>query len=417
MDRPLDNQQLQSKRRKSWLKATLSLSALIVIWLLISASFTRSVSRQEIRTAKVVMGNLDTSLPATGVVIPLIEETVSSQINSQIKKVFVEPGQQVAAGTLLMQLNTATVDLDIANIKEEIALKENQIETSELNLKRSTNDSKGRLSLLSVDLDSRKTRHDRLKQLANAGATSAHDLKEAQLNVKRTEIEIEQLKQSIVDNKAATRAEIEGIKLEKSMLQKSLKEKQRLLEGATVIAPIDGSVVWLKSEEGSAVSNGESLVRIADTHQFKIEISISDYYADQLYQGMTAKIVSSDKSIHGKITSIYAGETQGVLKLIMLMGGDEKNKISLRQQQRIEVNLITGRVENTLLVDNGPFANGAGSLDVFLINNDLATKTKVVLGASNRNYIQVKRGLSVGDEIIISDTRKFSTLNQFNVDS
>ena len=418
MDRPLDENAIKGKRNQQLIRIALVIVTLTAFWFWLSDSFAKSVERSDIRTSKVFSGNLKTTLQATGEVVPLIEETVTSRINSQIRKVLAQPGQRVSKGQVLMHLDAEQVAIELENMDEEIALKTNQIETRKLNLVRTQNASKGRMELLQVDLDSRKTRLERLSQLFKTGGTSAHDLKEAKLNVQRTEIEIRQQKQSMIDEKASTLAEIEGIKLERSILEKSRGEKVRQVESTSLKAPIDGVITWINNEEGSATNIGDALVKVADTDNYKVEVSISEFYADQIWQGMSAEFESANQMFSGQIDSIYAGDTQGVLKLSMkLAPKSQANQKQLRQKQRLDVQLITGEIENTLLIEKGPFVNGSGISNVYVISDDTATKNAITLGASNREYYQVKNGLQEGAEVIISDTRPFNDVDKIRIDS
>ncbi|WP_168204255.1 efflux RND transporter periplasmic adaptor subunit [Aliikangiella coralliicola] len=416
MDKPLDNKLLKQRRLLTTIKILTVATIVTVLFFVLIGSFTTSLRRDEIRTAKVISGNLKTSLSASGLIVPLYEETIASSIDSRIDKVLVQAGQSVKQGQTLLQLDNTKITLELDNMDEEIALKQNQIDTRNLNLVRSLNDFKSQQELLFVDLDSRQTRFARMQQLALSGGTSKHDLKEAELNVKRTQIEIRQLKQAIKDSKASTLAEIEGLKLEKSILEKSRQEKLRLLESANVKAPRDGLVVWLKNEEGSAVVNGESLIRIADTSAYKLEVSISDFYSSQLWQGMSAEFDQEQTHYSGKVESIIAAEQEGVLKLIVLLDeSTQKNQTLLRQKQRVDVNLITGEIENTLMLAKGPFINGAGIQKVFVINDRQAVAKEISVGSSNRDYYQIKQGLSKDDEIIISDVRSYAHLKQLEI--
>ncbi|MCW8999185.1 MAG: HlyD family efflux transporter periplasmic adaptor subunit [Kangiellaceae bacterium] len=416
MDKPLDPKYLKQRRMSNLLKITAVASALALIFFTISGSFTRTLNSSEIRTSKVIQGSLKSTLPASGTVVPLVEETIASNLDTQIGQVLVSAGQSVQKGELLMQLDTTSIRLELDNVDEEIALKLNQIETQKLNLARNINELKGRLELLEVDIDSHKTRHARLTQLSESGSTSKHDLKESALSVKRTKIEIRQLKQSIEDQRASTLAEIEGLKLQKSILYKSRKEKQRILHSTQVLAPSDGLLVWIKKEEGAAVKNGESLARVADTSGYKIEVSISDFYANQLWQGMPAEFKYDEDIFSGTIDSIYTGDEQGILKLTMMLNETQDSSHSvLRQKQRVEVDLITGEIKDALLIEKGPYISGAGEQDIFVIENNTAIKTKVNIGSSNRHFYQVTQGLTLADEIIVSDTSAIAQLKQISI--
>jgi len=416
MDIPFSQQALQQKKLKKVAKYSMMAIALILSFFAIASSFTNSINRADIRTAHVIKQDLKISLSAGGIIVPVFEETIASSIESHLIKVLVQAGQTVTVGQTLMQLDTNKVQLELENMDEKISLQENKIKTRKLELNKNLNAFKGRLELLAVDLDSRKTRFYRLDQLKNIGGASAHDLKEAELNVKRTQIEIRQLEQTIKDSEASTVAEIEGFKLEQSILEKSRHEKLRLFESATVTASRNGLVSWVNNEEGSAISKGEALIKIADTSSFKIEATISDFYSNQLWQGMATEFDYNEKQYSGKLQSIIAGEQEGLLSLTITIDSLTKSQLTeLRQKQRVDVSLITKEQKDALVIEKGPFINGSGIQKVFVINQQEALRTQVTIASGNRNHYLVKQGLSAGDEIIISDITSIANLNQIEI--
>jgi HlyD family secretion protein len=95
MDKPLSQQQLNQNKAKQIATYALVTIAIISAMLLLTGSFSNSINRSEIRTAKVTKQDLKTALSAGGVIVPLFEETIASNIESQLSKVFVQPGQKV----------------------------------------------------------------------------------------------------------------------------------------------------------------------------------------------------------------------------------------------------------------------------------------------------------------------------------
>ena len=416
MDIPLSQQQLQQKKLKQIARYSVTVITVIILFVVLTGSFTNSINRSDIRTAQVIKQDLKISLSAGGIIVPVFEETIASSIESHIIKVLVQAGQTVKVGQTLMKLDTNKVQLELESMDEEISLKKNKIKRRKLELNKNLNAFKGRLELLAVDLDSRKTRFERMERLTIIGGTSQHDLKEAELNVKRTQIEIRQLQQTIKDSEAATVAEIEGFKLEQSILEKSRHEKLRLFESATVVASRNGLISWVNNEEGSAITKGEALIKIADTSSFKIEATISDFYSNQLWQGMAAEFYYNQKHYSGKLQSIIAGNQQGILSLTINIDSQVKNQASkLRQKQRVDIALITKEQKDALVIDKGPFINGSGIQKVFVINQQQALRTEVTIASGNRDYYQIKQGLGEGDEIIISDVTSIAHLNQIEI--
>jgi HlyD family secretion protein len=413
MDRPLSEQDINQQKRNLWLKGTSLVLLVAVIFYAINWFFTPSVNREKLRTSKVSMQKLTATINAGGLVVPLVEETLSSEISSQVSQVFLGPGQQVKKGQPILQLDTQKLNLAADKTIEKIALKNSQIKTKQLVTRRSINDVKSRIELLTVDLQSRKTKQQRLNQLTSVGAFSNQELLEADLNVKRTEIEIRQLNQSMSDLESTNKAETETLSLEKSMLEKELAEQHRLISRALITATRDGVVSWLKQDEGSSVALGEPLAKIVDDSQFRIEATLSDFYSSQLIPNMMAQITYQDKTMMGRLTQQTPTIENGIMKLSITL--DQPDNSLLKNNLRVDVGLITKTVDQTLALSKGPFISGRGIQNVFVIRDQIAYRTEIEVGLSDANIYQIINGLNENDEVIISDMSDFIHLKEFAI--
>lgn len=411
MDQPLSSAKLSSQRNKRRLQTISALLAVVAILYSINWLFTPSASRSSMRTAKVELGSITATINASGIVVPAGEETLSSETNSRIVKVLAQPGQKVTQGTPILQLETRSLDLSIENINETIALKETRINARKLNSKKTINEINSRHQLLEVELERHSSKASRLKQLSSSGAAAKHDLLDAQLNVKRAKIEISQLKQSIQDIISTTDAEIEGLLLEKSILNKSLLEQQRLLARSTITAGREGILSWLKNEEGASVSIGEPLAKVSDSLNFRVEASLSDFYAPQLKPGMNVTVSYNDLRLKGELETLSPTIENGVMKLIVKL--DKPNNPQLHQNIRVDVGLITAQADQVNTLSKGPFINGKGLQEIFVIHDDVAVRTQVEVGLSNKDNYQIVHGVNPGDEVIISDVSNYIHLKEF----
>jgi HlyD family secretion protein len=413
MDRPLSESAQKSNKLKLVTNISKWAGGLLILVFALHWLFSPSVNRSTLRTAVVEQGTITATVNAGGVVIPLIEETIASELDTQLVKVIAQQGAKVSKGDVIMLLNPQRVELEVDNIEEKIALKDTQIQAKQLQLSKAINDIDSRYELLEVDLQSRATRAERLNQLSGIGAFSKHELLESELNVKRTKIEMRQLKQSKQDLKLTTKAEIEGLNLEKSILQKSLLEQKRLLSATTVRASRDGVLTWLKNEEGASVTISEPLAKIADHSKFKIEATLSDFYSTQLTEGMSAQIYHDDKVIMGELSSLSPTIENGVMKIQVKLA--EGNYQNLRSNQRVDVGLVLETIPQTMILPKGPYVSGRGLHHVFVIRDDNAFRTEVEIGTSNPNQHQIISGLLIGDEVIISDVKDYLHLEQFSI--
>ncbi|WP_196137144.1 efflux RND transporter periplasmic adaptor subunit [Aliikangiella sp. G2MR2-5] len=413
MDRPIPQNETQRLQIIGRLKLIAAVIMIVLLFIYLRWLITPSVERSQIRTATVQQGNIKASIRASGVLVPRSVETINSLLESRILKLSAQAGQYVEKGDLIMELDTRQVNASVIKLQEKLALKDQLIQSASLRLSKDLNDINSRLALLEVDLESRKARESRLHLLRNNGATAEQDLLEAKLNVKRTEIEITQLNQSKSDLRQSSQAEIAALELEKSILHKELEEKQHLLDSAIVRAPRAGVLSWLKNEEGASVNKTEPLARIADTNHFKVKATLSDFYASQLVSGMTADIYYKEQRLTGRLATLSPTIENGVMSLIIDL--EDISDLPLKNNLRVDVRLITEQLSNVHTIAKGPFINGSGKHDVFVIKDTTAYKKSVLFGASDRQQYQVIDGLSPGDEIIISDISDYIHLDKIQV--
>jgi HlyD family secretion protein len=413
MDRPLSAQKINQQKRTIWLKSL----AVVVIFALFIYSvnwlFTPSVNRANLRTEKVSKQTITATINAGGLVVPMVEETISSEIASQVSRVFVRLGQNISKGDSILQLDTQKLMLMIDKIKEQVALKDSEITTKKLIVNRAINDIGSRIELLEVDLESRKTRQNKLNKLSFLGAFSGQDLLEAELNVKRTKIEIRQSNQSIADLKSATQAEIETLNLEKSILEKELAEQLRLEQSASVKATRSGILSWLKQDAGSSVIPGQALAKIVDDSHFRIEATLSDFYASQLVPNMSAEISYQNQKLNGKLAQQTPTIENGVMTLSITL--EKPDNTILKHNLRVDVGLIVKTIEDTLALSKGPYTSGRGIQNVFVIRDNTAYRTEVEIGLGSASKHQISGGLSENDEVIISDVSEYLHLTEFAI--
>jgi HlyD family secretion protein len=413
MDRPISySRQAQDRYRRWLLTAVVAVVGVVALFTL--RSWIRpTLNREEIRTAIVERGEVVASISAAGVVVPMDEQVVSALFASSVVEVIAGVGTTVEAGQPILGLDGRQLELELADLEEQLALKENLRRGERLTLQESLDELRSRHELLTIDLESRQARKNRLETLARDGAVSKDQLFEAQLDVTRTSVEMQQLERSMVHAEATAETQLERIDLETSMLRHQVTERKRQLETATVTAPRDGVVTWLLDEVGTRVAPGMPLVRVADLSTFRVEAQVSDFYASRLEPGLPALVRVGDDRLDGEVAAILPTIEGG--QITLQVGLADPRSDLLRSRLRVDVEVVTGRVADALSVKNGPAIGSNVRQAVFRIADGIARRTDVVLGISSRHRVQVLEGLEEGDEVIISDPRHIEHLESIRV--
>lgn len=413
MDTLITTATLSRRKRNTVLAVAAVLATLSLTAWAINRAVSPSVDAGDVSIATVRVGSIANTINASGIVIPVHEELVSSPIQTRVAKVHAKLGQQVQAGELLLELDNRTLLLAIDALKEQLAQQENRIVALTLEMEQKRKQLTSAIELLQLDLEATRVRLVRYQTLRKAGGASAEDLLTAELNVKRNEIQLRQTHEQLADNKLVTNSNIEGARLQKNILQKQMQEQQQLLAQTQVRAPFAGMLTWLLADEGASVATGQLVAKVSELNNYKVEASLSDFHARALNAGQKVLVEQGNVKLNGEVQTVLPEIQNGTVKLLVTLA--EPHHAMLRNKLRVEVNIVTEQKQNALLADNGPAFNGRGPQDIFVVRDGVARKTTINIGPSDGKAVEILSGVRAGDHLIISDTSRYKDRDSVRV--
>lgn len=413
MDSNIDNETLNAQKRGvigkliGW--GALALALLYGIQYMLSPA----IERDSIQVAHVELGPVSSSIIASGIVVPRFEQQISSPLQTEITQVFLKAGAQVKAGDIIMELNNNKVLLVVNGLHDQIKLKEVAIVRLKQQKAKDVRALQSRIELLSVDLKSQNIHLNKYLELQKNNIVSDFDVETDKLIVEKTQIELRQLEEQINDIRGLIKIDLEKIALEKKILTHQLTTQQTLLAQCQVKAPYDGILTQVLDQTGQNVNQGLTLAKVANLKSYRIEGTLSDYYAQQLSNGLEIKIKLPSGNSKGTLTRVLPTVTDGVMQI--LVDFNQPDISQLRPNLRLELEIITAQKQQSLRVKNGIAFNGGGLQEIFIVNQDSATKRKITTGMSNAQYIEIIDGLEQGDQVITSDVSKYQHLENIQI--
>jgi len=405
MDQAIAPLTLQRRKRLTYLAVAMILAAVCASAWALNRVLRPSLALSEIRVAEVRRGEIANAINASGLVIPVHEELVSSPIQSRVAKVHVKPGQRVAAGELLLELDDHTIRLAIDSLKEQLAQQENRIGGLTLELDQKRKQIVSSIELLELDLKSARVKKERYTTLRKAGGVSGEDMLAAELNVTRFDIQLRPQRELIEDTRRSTHSSIEGARLQKSILQKQLEQQQALLERTRVSAPFAGMLTMLLEEEGASVAMGQLVARVSEPNNYRVEATLSDFHARSLTPGQVVRIEHDKEILPGRVQTVLPEIQNGTIRLLVALY--KPSHPLLRNKMRVDVNIITHQKQGALIVDAGAAFNGKGRQPVYVIRDGVARKTELNIGAGDGKVVEILGGAQLEDKLIVSDTNAF----------
>lgn len=413
MDQAIGIDILQRRRRRH-LAAALALAVLFgaALWGA-NRALRPGVGAADIVVAEVRRGDVDNTINATGVIIPVHEEVVSSPGASRVARVHAKPGQQVGAGELLLELDDREIRLALEAFKEQLAQQDNRVAVLALEMDQKLKQTRSSIELLEIDLQSARARHERNQKLRSSGLVSGEDLLTAQLNVQRNEIQLRQQRELVEDTRRATAGAIAAARLQQAILHKQIARQEGLLAQTRVCAPFSGMLTSLVEEEGASVAAGQLVARVSELNNYRVEASLSDFHARQLAPGQPVRVAQNGAVLAGTVRTILPEIQNGSIKLLVDLA--QPHNPQLRNKMRVDVDVVTARRAGVLVIDKGAAFNGRGRQPAFRVDGGMARKTVLELGAGDGKVVEVAAGARAGDRFIVSDTAAFKELDTIRI--
>ncbi|MDB5953093.1 MAG: two-component system response regulator [Massilia sp.] len=127
MDQPVSQLAINRRRRMTLAVGVALLATLCATAGAINRAVRPAIAASELRISEIRRGAIANTINASGLVVPVHEELVSSPFQTHVAKVHAKLGQQVKAGELLLQLDDTAIRLALDSVKEQLAQQDNRI--------------------------------------------------------------------------------------------------------------------------------------------------------------------------------------------------------------------------------------------------------------------------------------------------
>jgi HlyD family secretion protein len=406
VDRPLDSAIQRKEGLTRIVKGVVPIVALVLLIVWLPGFIRPSVNRQRVRTAKVTTGPIEAVISASGTIVPETERALSSPVDARVIRILKRPGDALKAGDPLVELDANLSVLAVEKLQKDLAVKDNEQTQTRLTLEKSLLEIEGKLQTQTLELAATRAELAENRHLFKDGLISQDKLRQSELTEAKALIELKQLEGQRDNIRQSNDVKVEGLKLEREALGKETAEARRQLELTTTRADRDGVVTWALPEEGATVRRGDVIARIADLRTFRVDANVSDVHAKNLVSGMPVVIrVNDDDALAGRVSAILPKIENGIITFRVAL--DDRSHQLLRPNLRVDVLVVTDRRPRALRLRKGPFSEGDGFRQAFVIRGDRAVRTPIALGLVSFDDYEVVNGLVEGDEVIISDMRDY----------
>lgn len=393
MDKPIAQQGVTSTRRWALIGGgavlLLGLAALVPgarRW----AGADRAVDASRVRIADVVRGDLERDVSAQGRIVAALHPTLFSPAQG-IVALDVKAGSEVKKGQLLARVESP-------ELQSRLVQERSTLQSLQSDLARQEIASRQSIDVLAMRQATARRGRSRADELFKEGLLNKVDQEKAVDDLEEATLSLKNAKES-------AELEVRNRRLAVARQQSIVTEMQRLVGGLEVVAPFDGMVATVTVQDRDAVAQNQALLTVVNLSAFEVEFDIPENYASDMTPGTEAEILYEGKTYAGKVTTVSPEIRDSQVRGTVVFDGDTPP--GLRQSQRVSVRMVLERKSGVVKTARGPFLESGGGRQAYVVDNGVASKREIQVGAVSVSEVEILRGINPGERVVVSDTSVF----------
>jgi RND family efflux transporter MFP subunit len=362
--------------------AILIVTVIVVMLLVVTQPETTMKVKQptmtRVEVTQVLQQDILPHVTSTGLLRPHRTASLRFEVSGELLLRHVEPGQQVKAGDLLLQL-------DDADYRDALIEAKSQLHETEAGLARD----QALLDLARENRDLAEREYQRLEKLGKGSLSSVSTRESSRQQL----INLQGEEARLVFSLQTSRAQIERQKAAISRAQRSLDRTQ-------LQAPFTGRVNRVMVEVGDYIQANTLVLELIDTHTLELEVAVSGDVASALSLGQSLLVDVDGQQVDGELVALqYDPDPQTHTHPLSIRVAGE----GLLPGQLGQVGLPLHPRRDALTVPASAVMREEGKYYVFLVKQNRLVRQLVIPGLRYADQQILLSGVAPGALLVARD--------------
>jgi len=414
-------------RKSAARKKRIRLMIYVAFGLIAVASITWGISRLKPAAPSVDSGTvwrdtvkrgpMDLQVRGLGTLVPEenSQQAVPAVVQGRVVRRLVLPGTIVKADTVIMDLSNPEAEQAALDAEWQVKEAEAQYNSLKAQLDSQLLDQKATAATVKSDYLQAKLKAEKDVQMAKAGIGPeiTAQLSQANAEALTTRNQIEGDRVAVLSNSIAAQLAAQKAKVEQLRALYDLKRQQ--LDSLKVRAGISGVLQELPVEVGQQVAPGTMLAKVADPTKLQAELKIAETQAKDLQPFQKAEIDTHNGVIPGHVIRIDPAVLNGTRTVDVKLDGPLPP--GAVPELSVDGTIEIEHLDNVLYVGRPAFGQPQSTVSLFKVVNGGkdAVRVQVKLGRTSVNTVEILQGLSVGDEVVLSDMSRWDSFDRIRL--
>jgi HlyD family secretion protein len=402
----------RSRRLPRWTLpvAALVMLAVVTAWAmrsLMAPQTTVTIDRSSILTDTAKRGALVLSVRADGSLAPERVQVISAGQAGVVSQVFVKAGNVVSPGAVVAQMQNPSLTAAAADARAALRV-------ASANLASAREDARASVIAQQTQEADAAAGHSQdalqatsLRKLHAKGLISDIQYRTAEIQSQKSMNDLRSTRAQVhvaIANSDAKIAEAQA-KVDQAAAQLSADQAQ--IGALTVRAATSGVVQSVDVDPGTSVVAGTQIARVADLHDLKAVLQVTEGDVKPVTVGMPALVDDGNGVAAARVARIAPAAQNGTVAVDVTFTKDPPP--GARPAMNVQGTVVVSTIPHAVSIQRPAGVADGASIDLFKVvdGGTRAVRERVTLGRGTSDRVQIVSGLSPGDTVIVSDMTSY----------
>ncbi|MEM6262540.1 MAG: efflux RND transporter periplasmic adaptor subunit [Bacteroidota bacterium] len=369
-------------------------------------------SKDRLTISAVQQGPFQEFVPINGTVQPIKSVLVTAIEGGQVKEVFMEGGELVKKGDVIMKLTNPGLELNYMNLQTQLLEQADQLRNTKITLETSGLVLKDQLAQIDFQVSDLGQQYQRSAELFKDSVIAEQEFISLENNLRQFK-----RRQGLMNERIEKDSVLRGqqlVQVDKSLalVARNLDAIQSSLANLTVTAPISGQLSSVRVEIGETVNQGQSIGQVDVLNGYKVRANIDEHYISRIRTGLKGTFSFSGGTYALEVAKVYPEVTNGTFEVDMILLG--KEPAGIKRGQTLQIRLALSEEKQATTISRGGFYSSTGGNWVYVLSEDgkTARKRTIRIGQQSDRSYEILEGLSPGEQVITSNYELFNDVDE-----
>lgn len=238
-----------------------------------------------------------------------------------------------------------------------------------------------------------------------------------QLNLELTESELKK-QESLFEKGGVTQMDLKTASINNANAKTSVESSKLQLAKTKITAPIDGVIVDLPYyTQSTQIETGSTIATIMDYQIMYMDVQLPEKYISKIKPGQVVKLTNytiPEDTIIGSITQLSPAINADTRTFKGNISINNPNLL-LRPGMFVKADIVTNHKDSVIVIPKNIILSRQRGKTVFIIDRGVAAERIIETGLENITNVQIIRGLTKNERVVISGFETLSNKSKVKI--